>query len=124
MNDLSHYYGGDIAVSPTGDLAPIDGAVRGQQRILRRLLTNPGDYIWHPDYGAGLPQYVGQTLDAPKLKALILGQMRMEDCVAKTPTRSSRCSRSPAGSPWQSSMSTQPPDHAAAVLLGDELIWP
>lgn len=85
MNDLSHYYGNDLAASPTGDLAYLDGPVRGQQRILRRLLTCPGDYIWHPDYGAGLPQYVGQLVDIAKIRALILGQMRLEDCVARSP---------------------------------------
>lgn len=97
MNDLSHYYGSDIAVSPTGDLAPIDGTVRGQQRILRRLLTNPGDYLWHPTYGAGLPQYIGQPLDAPKLQALIVGQMRMEDCVAQSPEPVITIGQIPAG---------------------------
>jgi hypothetical protein len=97
MNDLSQWYGDDLAASPTGDLAPIAGTVRGQQRVLRRLLTNPaqrdangtvvapGDYLWHPDYGAGLPQWIGRTLDIPKITALIKGQMRLEDCVAQTP---------------------------------------
>lgn len=81
MNDIFHWFGSDLSASPTGDLAPIDGAVRGQQRILRRLLTNPGDYIEHPDYGAGLPQEIGQTLDEPKIRALITGQMRLEAAV-------------------------------------------
>lgn len=85
MNDLSQYFGSDLVSSPTGDLGPIDGPVRGQQRILRRLLTSPGDYLWHPDYGAGLPKYVGQTLDVAAIRALILGQMRLEACVAKSP---------------------------------------
>jgi hypothetical protein len=83
--DLSHYFGNDIAASPTGDLAPIDGVERGKQRILRRLLTNPGDYVWNPTYGAGLPQYIGQPLDSAKIQALILGQMRLEACVAQSP---------------------------------------
>ena len=46
MNDLAHFYGNDINTSPTGDLMPIDGTGKGQQRILRRLLTNPGDLIF------------------------------------------------------------------------------
>lgn len=85
MEDLYHYFGDDLSDSATGDLQSVSGITRGQQRILRRLLTNPGDYIWHPDYGAGLPRYVGQVLDEAKLKALIRGQVLLEESVAKTP---------------------------------------
>lgn len=96
MNDLFHYVGGDVGVSSTGDLQPVDGTIRGQQRILRRLLTNPRevqpngtilppDYIHHPEYGAGLPRKIGDTLDLPKIRALIRGQIFLEDAVARTP---------------------------------------
>jgi len=97
MNDLFHYFGNDIQLSATGDIAPIDDTIKGQQRILRRLLTNPnqtdangnpiaaGDYIWHPTYGAGLPSYVGQIINVPKITALIRSQILLEECVAKMP---------------------------------------
>lgn len=85
MFDLNHYFGADIAASATGDLLPAEGVTRSQQRVLRRLLTNPGDYIWHPDYGAGLPRYVGSVMDVSKMRALIRGQVLLEDSVAKTP---------------------------------------
>lgn len=85
INDINHYWGGDLAVGPTGDLALANSTLRGQQRVLRRLLTNPGDYFFHPDYGAGLPQYVGQPLDVGKIVALIRSQILLEDSVAKTP---------------------------------------
>ncbi len=85
MNDLFHYVGSDLAASATGDLQPVDGTTLGQQRILRRLLTNPGDYIWHLDYGAGLPARVGDVLDAAKIRALIRGQILLEAAVAKVP---------------------------------------
>lgn len=85
MNDLSQYFGGDIGQSATGDLQTIDGTTKGQQRVLRRLLTNPGDYIFHPDYGAGLPRMVGELADIEKVRALIRGQMLLEDSVARTP---------------------------------------
>jgi hypothetical protein len=59
-----------------------------QQRVLRRLLTNPGDYIWQLGYGAGLGQFVGQ----PGAPALISGvtrtQMALETSVAATPAPS------------------------------------
>lgn len=96
LNDLYHYFGGDISGSATADLQPVNGSIRGKQRILRRLLTNPRevlpsgeilppDYIFHPDYGAGLPRKVGDVFDGPKIKALIRGQILLEESVAKSP---------------------------------------
>lgn len=85
MKDLYHYVGNDLAASATGDLQTVDGAIKGQQRILRRLLTNPGTYIWHPEYGAGLPAKIGDLIDVPKIRALIRGQMLLEEAVAKIP---------------------------------------
>jgi len=85
MDDLFHYFGSDLSVSPTGDLQPVDATTKGQQRILRRLLTNPGDYVWNPEYGAGVPQWIGKTIDIPKIVSLIRGQMLLEDVVAKIP---------------------------------------
>lgn len=88
MNDIYHYFGNDIQASVNGDLLTVDGITKGQQRILRRLLTNPGDYIYHTDYGAGLPRYVGQALSTAKyqeIKGLITSQIFLESCVSKTP---------------------------------------
>jgi hypothetical protein len=85
INDISHFWGGDLSPGITGDLLPANGTTRGQQRILRRLLTNPGDYVFQPTYGAGLPGYVGQLLDVGKVTALILSQILLEDCVSRTP---------------------------------------
>lgn len=85
MNDLNHYIGGDLILSPTGSLSPADGVLRGKQRILRRLLTNPGDYLFHPEYGAGLGQYVGALMNVAQIKALIRGQVLMEEGVAQSP---------------------------------------
>lgn len=83
--DLNQYWGQDIVPASIGDLGTASGTLRGQQRILRRLLTNPGDYVFHPDYGAGLPAKVGDNVDIPVLTALIRGQILLEDAVAKTP---------------------------------------
>lgn len=89
--DLNHVWSEDILTSPTGDLGVVSDATRSQQRVLRRLLTNPldangpPDYVMHPDYGAGLARYVGQAVDPGKLRALIRGQMLREDSVARNP---------------------------------------
>lgn len=85
MYDLYHFIGGDLSTSPTGDLRPVSDTERGTQRVLRRLMTNPGEYVFHPDYGAGLGKKVGQTVNLNEWKSLILGQMLLEDCVAVTP---------------------------------------
>lgn len=85
LNDLNHWVGDDITTSPTGDLGVATADLRTQQRIVRRLVTNPGDYIFHPDYGAGLPQLIGQPLDIGAVRGLIRSQVKQEDGVAQTP---------------------------------------
>jgi hypothetical protein len=85
LSDLTHYIGGDLSPSATGDLQTATNTLRGQQRVLRRLLTNPGDYIFHPDYGAGLPAHVGRVTDIHQMTALVRGQVLKEDAVSKTP---------------------------------------
>jgi len=85
LDDVGHYWGGDVILGLTGDFSRASHADRSKQRVLRRLLTNPGDYIFHPAYGAGLPKLVGQAIDLPKTQALIRGQMLLEASVAKSP---------------------------------------
>ena len=85
MADLQMDWAGDLSTSLTGDLVTVDGPELGTERVLRRLLTNPGDYIWHPEYGAGLGQYVGQPADPSAIQALILSQMLLETAVAPVP---------------------------------------
>jgi phage baseplate assembly protein W len=85
MSDLWHQFGSDILVGATGDLAVASGSVLGQQRVLRRLLTNPGDYIWARDYGAGLARFVGAPADAAQIQAVIRSQIFKEAVVAQQP---------------------------------------
>lgn len=85
MADIKHTIGGDLTLSPTGDIALSDGAELGQERVLRRLLTNPADYIWHLAYGAGLPRFVGEVADKSRIIAVTRAQMYREGVVARTP---------------------------------------
>jgi phage baseplate assembly protein W len=85
INDIYHYWSSDLSASAGGDLLTVDGTERGQQRVLRRLLTNPGDYVFHPDYGAGLPAFVGQSIDPAKIAAVIRSNILLEDAVATLP---------------------------------------
>lgn len=84
--DIAHQFGGDVGLSATGDLATVSGNERSAERVYRRLLTNPGDYIWHPTYGAGLPQKVGSLTDAKEIEGLIRTQMKLEPSVSPSPT--------------------------------------
>jgi phage baseplate assembly protein W len=83
--DLSHQWGSDLSVDSTGDLALVTGPLFGQQRVLRRLMTNPGDYIWQLGYGAGLAQFIGQPGNAAQIQAVIRSQIFKESAVARTP---------------------------------------
>lgn len=85
MQDVFHVWGGDLSTGPSGDLAAVSGSQLSQQRVLRRLLTNPGDYIWQPSYGAGLGRYVGAPVNAAEITATIRSQMFQEASVAHSP---------------------------------------
>lgn len=85
MPDLAHVYGNDLSVSANGDLALSDGTTLGQERVLRRLLTAPGAYIWQLDYGAGLPRFVGEVANKARIAAVARSQIHREDIVARTP---------------------------------------
>jgi phage baseplate assembly protein W len=85
MADLSLAFGGDLVLSPTGDLAVSDGALLTQERSLRRLLTNPGSYIWQLSYGAGLAQFVGQPGAPAVIQAVARSQMLAEATVSNDP---------------------------------------
>ncbi|RFB80026.1 phage tail protein [Methylovirgula sp. 4M-Z18] len=84
--DLHHLWTGDLSAAPNGDLATADGFNLGMQRVLRRLMTAQGEYIWHPDYGAGLPQRIGNVRDDRVIAAIVRAQIFKEICVARSPT--------------------------------------
>jgi hypothetical protein len=85
MPDLDHTYGSDLSISANGDLLTADSIALSEERVLRRLLTNLQDYIWQPDYGAGLPEKVGDPFDVSTINAIIVGQMFLEQSVARDP---------------------------------------
>jgi hypothetical protein len=85
MYDISHEWGGDLGVGSGGDLALATGSDVISQRICRRLLTNPGDYIWNLDYGGGLGQFVGLPANGADIEAVIVNQLLLETAVPTTP---------------------------------------
>jgi phage baseplate assembly protein W len=85
MPDVSQLWGDDLSLNPTGDLGLASGSALGQQRVLRRLLTNQGEYIWQPTYGAGLAQFIGGPINALQIRAVIRSQIFKESSVARNP---------------------------------------
>lgn len=50
--------GADLVTTPAGDFAIVDGQDALTQALIRRIMTNPGEYAVLPDYGAGARLYV------------------------------------------------------------------
>ncbi len=85
MPDLALFFGDDLTIGPTGDLLLASSTSLTQQRVLRRLLTNQGDYIWQLGYGAGLAQFVGQPGAPAVIAGIVRTQMLQETSVANLP---------------------------------------
>jgi hypothetical protein len=119
-------WGGDLLVGPTGDIgvAPIQN--EAEQRIIRRLLTNPGDYIWHLTYGAGLGAYVGQPYSSKSVESTILTQIQSEPIVVSNPSPLVQIQQSLANSTPATSVTIQyqiagaGPLNSVAFTLGAE----
>lgn len=85
MPDLSHMFGDDLILGPTNDLGQVDGALLGEQRILRRLLTAICGYLFQQGYGAGVPQMIGRATPFSLIESLIVSQILQEQGVAASP---------------------------------------
>jgi phage baseplate assembly protein W len=85
MIDLFLEWAGDLSVGSTGDLALASGPDATNQRVYRRLLTNPGDYIWQLDYGGGLARFVGTPAERADIEAVVRTQLGLESAVAASP---------------------------------------
>ncbi|KAA0685994.1 phage tail protein [Neorhizobium sp. P12A] len=85
MADLAHFWGNDLTVSATGDILMADGDDLTTQRIIRRLMTAEGDYIWSLNYGGGLPGRIGTVLNLDLIKSVIRSQIALEATVARSP---------------------------------------
>lgn len=85
LDDVDHTWGEDLALGPTGDLGRVNGPVRSEQRVLRRLMTNLREYIWQPEYGGSLPARIGSLINLGSIGTQIRGQMLLEASVARIP---------------------------------------
>lgn len=84
MSCLSHEWGSDLQVDKSGALRIASNHDGVRQRLLRRLMTPQTGYIWQPDYGAGLPQKIGQIITEAELYALIRSQCALEAGIDQT----------------------------------------
>ncbi len=83
--DIAHIIGSDLSIGTTGDIDTSDGSEAVRERVLRRLITNPGGYVWHVSYGGGLPGFVGGVASASGIETTIRQQMMLENAVLRTP---------------------------------------
>jgi hypothetical protein len=75
----------DFHLAANGDLATCDSDVETRQRLERRLFTPQQGYVWHPDYGAGLPQRIGSPYTRNQITAIVSSQVYQEAAVAPFP---------------------------------------
>ena len=85
MADVSLEWHDDFEPDATGDLLVVDGDDEVRQRLERRLFTAVQGYVWHPSYGAGLPQKIGSVLSVADIKSVVAQQLALEASVAPNP---------------------------------------
>lgn len=85
MTDIALEWKDDFQPDATGDLKTVDGDDEVRQHLERRLFTAVKGYVWHPDYGAGLPQKVGSVLSVEEIRAVCAAQLALEASVAPFP---------------------------------------
>lgn len=85
MTDAALEWKSDFAPDATGDLMMVDGDDEVRQRLQRRLFTAEKGYVWHPNYGAGLPQKIGSVLSIEQIKSKCASQLALEASVAPFP---------------------------------------
>lgn len=97
MADLFLEWQGDFEPDATGDLLLVDGDDEVRQRLQRRLFTAANGYVWHPEYGAGLPQKVGSVLSIAEIKSICTAQLALEASVAPSPPAQLTVTGQPGG---------------------------
>jgi len=86
---------GDFQADSSGDLFTVEGDVEVRQRLERRLFTAVLGYVWHPEYGAGLPQKIGSTLSVAQIQSICSAQLALEASVAPFPPAQLKVEASP-----------------------------
>lgn len=85
MADADVDWKGDFQLTPDGDLRLVEGEDETRQCILRRLFTSVRGYVWHPSYGAGIPDRIGSPAQERAIHAIVRSQIALEASVAPVP---------------------------------------
>jgi hypothetical protein len=85
MADLSLEWHDDFQPDSTGDLLVVDGDDEVRQRLERRLFSAIQSYVFHPEFGAGLPQKIGSVLSVSDINSIVTSQLAIEASVAPSP---------------------------------------
>lgn len=97
MTDISLEWNSDFQPDATGDLLVVDGDDEVRQRLERRLFTAVNGYVWHPEYGAGLPQKIGSVLSVARIRSICASQLALEASVAPSPPAHLTVTQQPGG---------------------------
>lgn len=100
--DMALGAGSDVSIlgQVGADFSFIDSRAELIQRIIRRLLTTPGEWLPFPRYGAGLRRYVNEPLTSSiafQIKADCLAQIVEEPDVVTLPAPQVNLQRIPDG---------------------------
>jgi phage baseplate assembly protein W len=79
------YFSDDIQVTASGDYATVEGLAALRQAILIRLITTPGEYAIHPEFGCGLNRFVKKRAtqsDRDTLRQTIIDQLSQEERIS------------------------------------------
>ena len=99
MPDIYLPWGGDMLVDQSGNVVLAENWDEVSQKLERDLLTTPAiqqtdgtlsvaDCVFHPDYGAGLRQFLGQLTIAgiiQQIQTKTLSQIRQNPNIATSP---------------------------------------
>jgi len=86
--DIDHTNGSDLKLNSSNDLAFVFDTDETNQRIMRRLFTNKGSYIWNPTWGASIPWKIGEPLSVEEytqIKNDVTAAVLEDDNVAHDP---------------------------------------
>jgi phage baseplate assembly protein W len=67
----------DYVITPTGDWLTVTGEEALRQSLIRRLITNPGEWATKPNYGVGARQYV-KAKNTPATRAELETRIRSQ----------------------------------------------
>jgi len=86
--DIHHIIGSDILLDKSNDLSFVFDTNETNQRIMRRLFTNKGTYIWNAKWGGSIPWKIGEMLSLEVYREIVnevTAAVLEDDDVAKDP---------------------------------------